>query len=100
MLTFNVTFKCRPGVREEYLKMILEEGIPAAARAEAGNLGYDFYTPVENGDDLFLIEKYTDDAAVQSHVQQPHTAKLTELNKKYVTGVVMEKFEGGEKMQF
>ena len=100
MLTFNVTFKCRPEMREEYLEMILTEGIDAAARAEAGNLGYDFYLPVDSADDLLLIEKYTDDEAVRTHVTQPHTAKLTELNKQYVTAVVMEKFEGGEKMQF
>ena len=100
MLTFNVTFQCKPGTRDELLKGIKAAGIDASARAEAGNLGYDFYLPVDSADDLFLIEKYTDDEAVKTHVTQPHTAKLTELNKQYVTAVVMEKFEGGEFMKF
>lgn len=100
MLVFNVIFRCKPAMRETFTKMILAEGIADAARAEAGNLGYDFYAPVEGGDDLLLIEKYQDAAAVQEHVRQPHTAKLNALRETYVTDVIMEKFENGETMKF
>lgn len=93
MLVFNVTFKCKSEMREEFLEMIMTEGIDAASRAEAGNLAYDFYIPVENGDDLFLVEKYKDADAVMAHVKQPHVAKLVELRNEYVTDVVMEKYE-------
>ena len=100
MLTFNVTFKCRPEMREEFLEMIMTEGIDVSARAEEGNLAYDFYRPVENDDDLLLIEKYVDQDAVMAHVRQPYIARLTELREKYVADVVMEKFEGGGPMTF
>ncbi len=100
MLTFNVIFKCKPEMRPEFLEMILTEGIDAAARAEAGNLGYDFYTSVDNDDDLLLIEKYVDGDAVMAHVQQPHVARLNELRAEYVIDVRMDKFENGETMQF
>ncbi len=100
MLTFNVTFKCRPEMRAEFLEMILAEGIDVSARAEAGNLAYDFYTSVGNADDLLLIEKYVDQDAVMAHVKQPYIARLTELREKYVADVIMEKFEGGGPMSF
>ena len=60
MLVFNVTFRCRPGMRDAFLNAIRAEGIAEAARAEAGNLQYDWYLPADGGDDLFLVEKYTD----------------------------------------
>ncbi len=93
MLVFNVTFKCKSGMREKFLESIRAEGIDAASRAEAGNLAYDFYLSVGNGDDLFLVEKYKDDGAVMAHVKQPHVAKLVELRNEYVADVVMEKYE-------
>ena len=34
MLTFIVTFKCRPGTRETFLEKVRAEGIDAASRAE------------------------------------------------------------------
>ncbi len=93
MLVFNVTFKCKSGMREKFLESIRAEGIDAASRAEAGNLAYDFYLSVGNGDDLFLVEKYKDADAVMAHVKQPHVAKLVELRNEYVADVVMEKYE-------
>lgn len=93
MLVFHVTFKCKPEMREEFLEMIMTEGIDAAARAEPGNLKYDFYIPVESGDDLLLIETYRDEAAVAAHVRQAHTARLVELKEEYVDDLILEKFE-------
>ena len=93
MLVFHVTFKCKPEMREEFLEMIMTEGIDASARAEPGNLKYDFYIPVESGDDLLLIETYRDEAAVAAHVRQAHTARLVELKEEYVDDLILEKFE-------
>ena len=93
MLVFNVTFKCRPGMRDEFLDQIMAAGIIPAARGEEGNLAYDYYIPVDSGDDLFLVEKYRDDAAVGEHVRQAHTARLVELKTAYVSDMVLEKYE-------
>lgn len=93
MLVFNVTFKCRPGMRDVFLNKIMTEGIDVAARAEEGNITYDYYIPADNSDNLFLVEKYRDAEAVGEHVRQAHTARLVELKTAYVTDMVIEKFE-------
>ena len=93
MLLFHVTFRCRSGARDEFLEKIRTEGIDAAARAEAGNLRYDWYIPVDNDSDLFLIEAYRDGDAVAEHVRQAHTARLAELKEAYAADVILEKFE-------
>lgn len=93
MLVFNVTFRCKPGMRDEFLRRIRAEGIDGAARAEAGNRAYDFYIPADGGDELFLVEKYADADAVAAHVRQAHTARLVELKEAYVRDLVLEKYE-------
>ena len=93
MLVFNVTFRCRPGKRETFLEAVRAEGIDAAARAEAGNLQYDWFRAAEREDDLLLIEKYVDEAAVGAHVHSPHVARLVALKEQYVADMVLEQYE-------
>ena len=35
MIVLNVTYKCKPDMREEFLEMIYNEGIDEASRAES-----------------------------------------------------------------
>lgn len=49
MIVLNVTYRCKPGMRDEFLQKIQAEGIDAASRAEAGNLKYDYYVPAPAG---------------------------------------------------
>lgn len=93
MPVFNVTFRCRPGMRDEFLEKIRAEGIQAASRAEEGNLQYDYFIPVDGNDDLFLVEKYRDEDAVAAHVRQAHVKRLVELKEQYVTDLILEKYE-------
>ena len=93
MIVLNVTYKCKPKMREEFLEMIYTEGIDVACRAENGNLKYDYYTPADGSDDLLLIEKWRDADALAAHGKQPHYARLGELKAEFVNETVIEKFE-------
>lgn len=93
MIILNVTYKCIPGMREEFLEAILREGIDEASRAEADNLKYDYYIPLDGGDDLLLVEKWRDGTDLKAHAETPHYAKLKELKPVYVTETVVERYE-------
>ena len=43
MTVLNVYYKCKQDMRDEFLEMIITEGIEAASRAEDGNIKYDYY---------------------------------------------------------
>ena len=92
MIILNVTYKCKPDLREEFLEMIMAEGIDQACRAEAGNIKYDYYIPVEDNGDLLLLEKWCDVDALAKHGQQPHMARLKEIKAEYVIDTIIEKF--------
>jgi len=60
MIVLNVTYKCKPEMREEFLERIMTEGIDDAVRAEDGNLKYDYYFPADDTQELLLVEKWRD----------------------------------------
>ena len=93
MIVLNVTYRCKPGMREEFLEMIMTEGIDAASRAEEGNVRYDYYIPVDGSDDLLLLEKWKDADALAAHRGEPHFARLGEIKPEFVDDTVIEKFE-------
>ncbi len=46
MIVLNVTYRCKPDMRDEFLEMIYTEGIDVASHAEDRNIKYDYYTPL------------------------------------------------------
>ena len=92
MIVLNVTYHCKPALREAFLKRIRSEGVDVASRAEAGNLKYDYYIPFEDSDDLLLVEKWADEDALKAHAETPHYAALKALKPQYVTETVVERF--------
>lgn len=92
MIVLNVTYKCKPEKREEFLEIIMAEGIDVACRAEAGNILYDYYIPADGGDDLFLLEKWRDEAALAEHGKQPHLTRLKEIKAEFVNDTIIEKY--------
>lgn len=93
MIVLNVTYKCKPDMREEFLERIITEGIDVASRAEAGNIKYDYFVPTDGSDDLLLVEKWKDANALTEHSKQPHFKKLGELKPEFVNDTIIEKFE-------
>ena len=93
MIVLNVTYKCRNEMRDEFLEMIMTEGIDVASRTEAGNIKYDYYLPVNVCDELLLVEKWRDAEALAEHGRQPHYSRLGELKSEYVVETIIEKFE-------
>ena len=93
MIVLNVTYRCKPDLRDEFLEKIYTEGIDTASRSEEGNIRYDYYTPMDGSDDLLLLEKWRDAEALAVHGRQPHFARLGELKKEFVIDTIIEKFE-------
>lgn len=97
MVVLNVTYKCKPNMKEDFLKAIKSEGIDTACRNEDGNIKYDYYFPVDEDDEMLtdemlLVEKWRDADALDAHTKQPHFARLGELKNEYVEETIIEKY--------
>ena len=58
MIVLNVTYKCKPDKRDDFLAQIIAEGIDVACRADEGCVKYDYYFPADGSDELLLLEKW------------------------------------------
>ena len=88
----EVHYYVRPGMRQAFYDALSESGIPAASRAEAGNVQYDYYFSPEQEDELLLLELWQDAEAVRLHGETPHFKALGELKAEYVTDTVIRRY--------
>ena len=58
MLTWNVTYHCKPGKRQDFYAALCKLGTRALSTSEAGNKRYDYYFSAECPDDLLLVETW------------------------------------------
>lgn len=89
----EVHYYVKDGMRDEFYKAIMENGIAAASRAEEGNEKYDYYFSPDNDNELLLIELWTSAEAVWEHGQTPQFKELGELKQKYVTDTTIMRYD-------
>ena len=93
MLTWNVTYHCRPGQREAFYQALCDLGVRANSLQEEGNLKYDYFFAAEAPDDLLLVESWTTPALQQAHCQTEVFAKLQALKAEFCENVEIDKFD-------
>ena len=92
MLTWNVTYHCKPGQRDAFYQALCALGVRDHSRAEEGNGRYDYYFAAEAPDALLLVETWTTPELQQAHGQTETFARLQALKAQFCDGVEIEKF--------
>ncbi len=93
MIVLNVTYKCKDGMRDEFLEAIMAEGIDIACRAEDGNFKYDYYMSVQEDNEMLLVEHWRDADALAAHQGQAHFKRLGEIKNEFVDETILEKYQ-------
>ena len=93
MIVLNVTYKCKEGMRDEFLEAIMTEGIDVACRAEDGNFKYDYYMSTQDDNEMLLVEHWRDADALAVHQSQAHFKRLGEIKYEFVDETIIEKYE-------
>ena len=93
MLTWNVTYHCKPGQRDAFYKALCDLGVRANSLTEAGNVKYDYFLDVQDPDVLLLIETWESQEALTAHSSTETFAKLQALKGTYCQDVKLDRFE-------
>lgn len=91
-LLLGVTYTLKPETRDLYMKEILASDLLPKIHAEEGCLGYDYFFPTTEENQIFLMEKWDSAEHQEVHLAQPHMTILKEIKEKYVTDTKVEKF--------
>ena len=92
MLTWNVTYHCKSGKREDFYHALCDLGIRENSIHEEGNLKYDYFFAAEAPDDLLLVETWTTPELQKAHCETAIFAQLQALKARYCDSVSIDKF--------
>lgn len=102
MITVNLYYRGINGNARAFAEEMESSGIADAIRAEAGNLRYEYFQPIDDPETVLLIDSWSDQAAIDAHHASPMMRQLAELRDKYdlhmtVERYVSEKYKADEK---
>lgn len=92
MIILHVYYELFEGKREAFMKVLNEHQIPQKSKVETGNHAYDYYFPVGEENQLFLLEKWENEACFEAHKQSEHFLKLQDLKKDYIKSAKLDIF--------
>lgn len=93
MVIVHVTYRIKPGKREEFMAALAEMGVAECSRKERGCLRYDYAYPTESENQVYLLEVWEDALCLKEHSETPAFEKLKGLKDKYLDGMTIEKYD-------
>ena len=91
-VTVNIYYSGENGNARKFAEEMTSSGIVRQIRAEAGNVRYEYFFPMEDAETVLLIDSWTDQRAIDLHHASPMMADITRLRDKYQLHMRVERF--------
>ena len=95
-ITVNLRYTGKDGAARKFAEEMNASGTIAAIRAEAGNLRYEYYQPLDDPETILLIDSWTDQEAIDIHHASPMMATIATLREKYDLHMTEERYVSAE----
>ena len=82
-ITVNLYYTGANGSARRFAEEMVSSGVVARIRAEAGNLRYEYFFPMDDPETVLLIDSWADQQAIDAHHASPMMAELAALRDKY-----------------
>lgn len=92
MLVINIYYSGNDGAAKAFAKEVEESGLASLIRQEAGNLGYEYFYPFDDEETILLIDKWTDQKALDAHHQTAMMGQIAKLRNKYDLKMKVERY--------
>ena len=91
-ITVNIYYTGKGGAARRFAEEITESGVVADVRAEPGNLKYEYFFPVDDPETVLLIDRWTDEAAIDAHHKSEMMSRIAALREKHHLKMRVERF--------
>ena len=95
-ITVNLRYTGKAGAARKFAEEMTTSGTVAAIRAEAGNLRYEYYQPLEDPETILLIDSWENQTAIDAHYASSMMATIAALREKYDLHMTVERFVSAE----
>ena len=92
MITLHLYYTGQNGAARAFAGEMVRRGVADAIRAEAGNLRYEYYFPMDDPETVLLIDQWRDQAAIDQHHASPMMGEIAALREKYDLHMQVERF--------
>ena len=91
-ITVNILYTGKNGSARKFAEEMESTGTADAIRAEAGNIRYEYYFPMNDPETVLLIDAWESQEAIDAHHASHMMATIAELREKYDLHMTVERF--------
>ena len=91
-ITVNLRYTGKDGNARKFAEEMTSGGTVAAIRAEAGNLRYEYYQPLDDPETILLIDSWENQEAIDLHHASPMMATIATLREKHDLHMTVERY--------
>ena len=91
-ITINIYYTGTNGNAKKFAREMISSGIVNDIRAEEGNIGYEYFFPMEDEETVLLIDRWQEQRALDIHHASPMMSKISELREKYDLHMKVERY--------
>ena len=95
-ITINIYYSGEGENAKKFAEEMISSGLVKDIRAEEGNIGYEYFFPMDDPQAVLLIDSWKDQWALNKHHASPMMAKITELRNKYDLHMRVERYISDE----
>lgn len=95
-ITINIYYSGKDGNARKFTEEMVSNGIVSDIRAEDGNMGYEYFFPMDDKETVLLIDSWKDQHSIDVHHASSMMAKITELREKYGLHMRVERYVSDE----
>lgn len=82
-LIVNIYYTGNDGNAKAFAEEMVSSGTVERIRAEEGNLGYDYFFPMDDSETVLLIDRWKDQTALDAHHKSEMMQTIASLRDKY-----------------
>ena len=92
MITVNIYYTGKDGNARRFAEEMISSGTVDKIRAEAGNLRYEYFYPIDDPETVLLIDSWRNQEAIDVHHASPMMKTIANLREKYDLHMKVERF--------
>lgn len=91
-LIINIYYTGSNGSARKFVEEMVSRGIVDMVKAEDGNLGYEYFFPMNDSETVLLIDRWKNQEALDLHHKSKMMEEIAELREKYKLHMRVEQF--------
>lgn len=95
-VTVNIYYSGKNGNARKFAEEMVTSGVVSDIRAEAGNIRYEYFYPMDDEETVLLIDSWEDQRSIDLHHASPMMAQIIKLREKYDLHMKVERYLSDE----